>query len=50
MHWLIDGHNLIGKMPTLHLDDPHDEEKLVQILQQYRARTGHKITAHRHLR
>lgn len=44
MHWLIDGHNLIGRMPNLQLDDPHDEEKLLQYLRQYRARTGHPIT------
>ena len=44
MHWLIDGHNLIGQMPNLQLDDPHDEDKLLQYLRQYRARTGHPIT------
>lgn len=44
MHWLIDGHNLIGQMPNLHLDDPHDEDKLLQYLRRYRARTGHPIT------
>lgn len=44
MRWLIDGHNLIGQMPNLQLDDPHDEEKLVEHLRRYRARTGHRIT------
>lgn len=44
MQWLIDGHNLIGQMPNLHLDDPHDEAKLVAYLQNYRARTGHQVT------
>jgi len=44
MKWLIDGHNLIGQMPNLRLDDPNDEEKLFRHLQQYRARTGHAIT------
>lgn len=44
MHWLIDGHNLIGQMPDLRLDDPHDEEKLLEYLHRYRARTGHKLT------
>lgn len=43
MQWLIDGHNLIGHMPGLRLDDPHDEEKLLQHLRRYRARTGHQI-------
>ena len=44
MHWLIDGHNLIGQMPNLHLNDPDDEEKLLLHLRRYRARTGHPIT------
>lgn len=44
MHWLIDGHNLIGQMPNLRLDDPNDEAKLLEHLRRYRARTGHKIT------
>jgi predicted RNA-binding protein with PIN domain len=44
MRWLIDGHNLIGQMPDLRLDDPHDEEKLLEHLRRYRARTGHKLT------
>ncbi len=41
---LIDGHNLIGRLPTLSLRDPHDEEKLVRLLMSYRARTGKVIT------
>lgn len=41
---LIDGHNLIGHLPTLSLEDPHDEEKLVRLLSSYRARTGKNIT------
>ena len=44
MQWLIDGHNLIGQMPNLRLDDPHDEEKLLDYLRRYKARTGHGIT------
>jgi uncharacterized protein len=28
MHYLIDGHNLISKLPDIHLDDPDDEAKL----------------------
>jgi len=44
MQWLIDGHNLIGQMPGLRLDDPHDEEKLLEYLRRYKARTGHTIT------
>jgi predicted RNA-binding protein with PIN domain len=41
---LIDGHNLIGRMSALSLEDPDDEEKLVRILKSYRARTGKTIT------
>lgn len=44
MHWLIDGHNLIGQMPNLHLSDPNDEVKLLEYLRRYRARTGHQLT------
>lgn len=41
---LIDGHNLIGRLPALSLQDPHDEEKLVRLLKSYRARTGKRVT------
>jgi len=44
MHWLIDGHNLIGHMPNLRLDDPNDEEKLLAHLVRYKARTGQRLT------
>ncbi len=44
MHWLIDGHNLIGAMPGLNLSDAHDEDKLLEYLRRYRARSGHKLT------
>jgi hypothetical protein len=32
MLFLIDGHNLIGQTPGLRLDDPDDEQKLVELL------------------
>lgn len=38
MPYLIDGHNLIGQMPGLRLDDPDDEQKLVMLLRRYLAR------------
>lgn len=38
MPYLIDGHNLIGQMPGLQLDDPDDEQKLVALLRRYLAR------------
>ena len=43
---LIDGHNLIGKMPDLRLDDPDDEEKLLIRLRAYRARTGKRLVVY----
>jgi predicted RNA-binding protein with PIN domain len=41
---LIDGHNLIGRMPGLSLKDPDDEEKLARLLSSYQSRTGKAIT------
>jgi predicted RNA-binding protein with PIN domain len=44
MPLLIDGHNLIGRLPDLHLDDPDDEAKLTARLRVYCARTGKRVT------
>lgn len=44
MPLLIDGHNLIGQLATLSLQDPDDEEALLRMLITYRARTGRSIT------
>lgn len=44
MSYLIDGHNLIGQIPGLSLDDPHDEAKLVERLKSFAARTGKRVT------
>jgi hypothetical protein len=41
---LIDGHNLIGKLPDVKLSDPHDEDKLIAKLKQYVQRTGKQAT------
>jgi uncharacterized protein len=41
---LIDGHNLIGRLPDLRLDDPHDEAKLVLRLRAYAARSRKRVT------
>jgi predicted RNA-binding protein with PIN domain len=41
---LIDGHNLIGRLPTISLGDPDDEARLIQLLQSYQARTGKSVT------
>ncbi len=43
MPYLIDGHNLIGQLPDIALDDPNDEAKLVQRLIGFAARTRKKI-------
>jgi hypothetical protein len=43
MPYLIDGHNLIGQLPDLALDDPDDEAKLVLKLVGFVARTKKKI-------
>ena len=37
MHYLIDGHNLIGKLPDISLEDPYDEAKLVLQLRSWMA-------------
>jgi hypothetical protein len=44
MPLLIDGHNLIGRLPDLRLDDPDDEAKLVARLRTYSARTRKRVT------
>jgi hypothetical protein len=42
--YLIDGHNLIGRIPDLSLSDPNDEAKLVDRLRRYMARKGQRCT------
>lgn len=44
MPYLIDGHNLIGQIPGLSLDDPHDEAKLVERLKSVMARKRKRCT------
>ncbi len=41
---LIDGHNLIGRLPGISLADADDEESLLGLLRSFRARTGKAIT------
>ncbi len=41
---LVDGHNLIGRLPALSLHDPDDEEKLIQVLQVFRTRKRKAMT------
>lgn len=40
MPYMIDGHNLIGQLPDISLDDPNDEALLVQKLIGFTARTN----------
>lgn len=42
MQYLIDGHNLIGALPDISLDDPNDEAQLVQKLAGFVARTKNR--------
>ena len=44
MTLLIDGHNLIGALPDLHLSDPDDEWQLVQRLRTYAAAKRLRLT------
>lgn len=39
---IIDGHNLIGKLPNISLSDPDDEAKLVRVLENYHAMHLHE--------
>ncbi len=41
---LIDGHNLIGRLPDISLADPDDEARLVSRLQGYAGRAGKHVT------
>lgn len=44
MPYLIDGHNLIARLPDIDLDDPDDEAKLVIKLRGFVARNSKKCT------
>lgn len=35
MAYLIDGHNLVPRMPGIQLSDPDDEEQLIRLLQEF---------------
>ena len=43
MPYIIDGHNLIGKIPSLNLNDLDDEKELIQMLQRYCQEVGKDI-------
>jgi predicted RNA-binding protein with PIN domain len=45
MHYIIDGHNLIGRCRTIRLTDPDDEAQLVHLLHRWVLRNQrHRIT------
>ncbi len=44
MRLLVDGHNLIGQMPDIRLDDPHDEAKLAMQIKRFCMRHRHHCT------
>lgn len=44
MPYLIDGHNLVAQTPGLTLDDPDDEQKLIELLRAYLIRANKKGT------
>lgn len=44
MPYIIDGHNLIGAMKEIRLDDPNDEALLVAELKRFCARTRRQVT------
>jgi predicted RNA-binding protein with PIN domain len=43
MHYLIDGHNLIPKLPGLSLQSIDDELRLVELMQEYCRRSRNKV-------
>lgn len=46
MPYIIDGHNLIGAMKDIRLDDPDDEVRLVGELKRFCARTRRRVTVY----
>jgi predicted RNA-binding protein with PIN domain len=44
--YLIDGHNLIGAMPQISLEDPDDEQALISLLQAFCQRSRHMATVY----
>jgi predicted RNA-binding protein with PIN domain len=42
MNYLIDGHNLIPKVPGLSLEEVNDEQQLIELLQEFGRQTGRR--------
>ncbi len=43
MNYIIDGHNLIGKLPGMSLSMPDDEQRLVELLTQFGRGRQHRL-------
>ncbi len=43
MNYIIDGHNLIAKIPGLSLSMPDDEQRLIELLNRYDQESRHKL-------
>jgi predicted RNA-binding protein with PIN domain len=43
MNYIIDGHNLIAKIPGLDLRMPDDEQRLIELLSRYDQESRHKL-------
>lgn len=46
MPYIVDGHNLIGAMREIHLEDPDDEALLISRLRRFCARTRRGVTVY----
>lgn len=46
MPFLIDGHNLIGRLPGIGLDELDDEHQLLELLQSFARREGRRISVY----
>jgi len=46
MPYIIDGHNLIGVLPSIQLSDPEDERQLADLLQGFAQRTRRRLTVY----
>ena len=43
MNYIIDGHNLIAKLPGLDLSMPDDEQRLIEVLMRFGRAGSHRI-------
>jgi len=43
MNYIIDGHNLISKIPTLSLSMPDDEQRLIELLNRFGQNSRHRM-------